>query len=128
MPWNDERPMSPHLQVYNLPITARISILHRITGAVLLFGLFLMVAVLLSLAMGESSWQLVKNLIDNWFGYLFLFGLTFSVYFHFCHGIRHLIWDTGKHMEKHKQLNSGLLVIVVSSLLTITTWLLAVMV
>ena len=29
------RPLSPHLQVYRLPITARLSILHRATGVAL---------------------------------------------------------------------------------------------
>lgn len=127
MPWNDDRPMSPHLQVYKLPITAMISILHRATGAFLLLGLLLIVVVVSALAMGEQSWLTVKCYINNWLGLLFLFALTFAVYFHFCHGIRHLVWDSGKYMEKQRMLRSGLVLIAVSSLLTAATWLLAVM-
>jgi len=127
MPWTDDRPMSPHLQIYNLPMTAKISILHRATGAFLLSGMLLIVVVLTAVAMGEQSWLIIKSYIDNWLGLLFLFGLTFSVYFHLCHGIRHLIWDTGKQMEKHKMLGSGLLVIAISSILTAVTWLVAIL-
>ena len=105
MPWNDERPMSPHLQIYDLPITAKLSILHRATGAVLLFGLLLIVIVLMALAMGEQSWKIVHDLLVHWLGLGVLFGLTFSVYYHFCTGIRHLLWDTGKQMEKQSKCN-----------------------
>ena len=57
MAWNDPRPMSPHLQVYKLPLTAKLSVLHRGTGAVLFIGLILMIFVLLSAANGNDSWQ-----------------------------------------------------------------------
>jgi len=122
MPWNDERPMSPHLQIYDLPITAKLSILHRATGAVLLLGMLLIVIVLMALAMGEQSWITIHRLLNNWFGILVLLGLTFSVYYHFCTGIRHLLWDTGKYMEKHKQVTSGLIIIAASIILTASTW------
>jgi succinate dehydrogenase cytochrome b subunit len=122
MPWNDERPMSPHLQIYDLPITAKLSILHRATGAVLLFGMLLIVIVLMALAMGEQSWVTIYRLLNNWFGISVLLGLTFSVYYHFCTGIRHLLWDTGKYMEKDKQVTSGLIIIATSIILTASTW------
>ena len=51
MAWNDKRPMSPHLQIYDLPMTARLSILHRVTGAILMGGL-LLVVVSLAVAAG----------------------------------------------------------------------------
>ena len=42
-PASNERPLSPHLQVYQLPLTAVLSILHRMTGVVLSFGMILVV-------------------------------------------------------------------------------------
>ncbi|MBF0265874.1 MAG: succinate dehydrogenase, cytochrome b556 subunit [Gammaproteobacteria bacterium] len=125
MSWNDKRPMSPHLQIYDLPLTAKISIMHRMTGAFLLLGLFIIVLVLSSVALGESYWLMIKEILNSWPGLLVLFGLTFSVYFHFCHGIRHLIWDTGRYLEKNMQAKGAALVIGTSIVLTLLTWFIA---
>ncbi|MEY3787650.1 MAG: hypothetical protein RLZ75_1857, partial [Pseudomonadota bacterium] len=40
---NNNRPISPHLQVYRLPLTGIISITHRMTGVMLSVGLILFV-------------------------------------------------------------------------------------
>jgi len=126
MSWNDKRPMSPHLQVYNLPLTAKISIMHRMTGAFLSLGLFIIVLSVAAIATGESSWLIVKSILNSWPGLLVLFALTFSVYFHFCHGIRHLIWDTGRLLEKETLTTTGILVISISFILTLVTWAIAI--
>jgi len=125
MSWNDKRPMSPHLQVYDLPMTARLSILHRGTGAVLYLGMVLMVAVLAAAAGGENAWSLMHRLLGSWFGYLVLLGFTFSLYYHFCNGIRHLVWDTGHGLEKSSLTRSGQMVLVASVILTLLTWAIA---
>jgi len=125
MSWNDKRPMSPHLQVYKLPLTAKLSILHRGTGAVLFIGLLLMVWVLVAAAMGATSWHSMHSFLSSWFGKLVLFGFTFSLYYHFCNGIRHLFWDMGKGFELTSSPKSGIAVIFTSLLLTVVTWLIA---
>ena len=125
MAWNDPRPMSPHLQVYKLPFSAILSILHRGTGAVLFIGLILMTLVLFSAANGAESWQSMQGFLSSFFGKLILFGFTFSLYFHFCNGIRHLFWDIGKGFELTIAKQSGIAVIAVSTLLTLLTWLIA---
>jgi succinate dehydrogenase / fumarate reductase cytochrome b subunit len=117
--------MSPHLQIYDLPMTARLSILHRGTGAVLYLGMALMVVVLLALAGGPGAWAVMHKVLGSWFGLLVLAGFTFSLYYHFCNGIRHLIWDTGRGLEKAALPRSGLWVLFASSSLTLLTWLVA---
>lgn len=123
MSWDDERPMSPHLQVYKLPLTANLSILHRGTGAALFVGLILMVWVLAAGAAGPESWQSMHGFLSSWFGKLVLFGFTFSLYYHLCNGIRHLFWDIGKGLDLEDARKSGKLVIVASVILTLMTWL-----
>ncbi len=125
MAWEDKRPMSPHLQIYKLPFTAKLSILHRGTGAVLFIGLILMIAVLLSAAGSTSSWQTMHSFLSSWFGQFVLFGFTFSLYFHLAAGIRHLFWDWGKGLELEQANNSGIAVIGVSVFLTLFTWIIA---
>ncbi len=122
MAWNDPRPMSPHLQVYKLPLTAKLSILHRITGAVLFTGLILMILVLLSAANGADSWQNMHAFLSSIFGKFVLFGFTFSLYYHLCNGIRHLFWDIGKGLDLVDANKSGIAVIAISVFLTLLTW------
>ena len=125
MSWNDKRPMSPHLQIYDLPLTAKLSILHRGTGAVLFIGLILMVWVFTVAANGEASWQGMHSFLSSWFGKLVLFGFTFSLYFHLCNGIRHLLWDIDKGLALVDANKSNLIVLGASAVLTVLTWLIA---
>ena len=125
MSWNDKRPMSPHLQVYDLPLTAKLSILHRGTGAVLFIGLILMVLVVATAAAGPESWKNMQGFLSSWFGKLVLFGFTFSLYYHLCNGIRHLFWDIGKGFDLKDAEKAGIVVIVASIVLTLLTWLVA---
>ena len=91
----NERPLSPHLQVYRLPITAVLSITHRITGLWLLVGMAVFVIVLMSAADGSQPFVSVQILFRSTAGRLLLWTWLFALYFHLCHGIRHLVWDTG---------------------------------
>ncbi len=125
MSWEDKRPMSPHLQVYKLPLTANLSILHRATGTILFIGLILMVSVLAAVAVGSESWQSMHRFLSSWYGNLLLFGITFSLYYHLCNGIRHLFWDIGKGLDLESAYKSGKAVIITSVTLTLFTWLIA---
>lgn len=125
MAWNDKRPMSPHLQIYDLPITARLSVLHRGTGAVLFAGMVLLVIALAVAAGGEASWETARGILFSWFGKLVLFGFTVSLYYHFCNGIRHMWWDLGRGLELSDTDKSQKVVLAATAALTIITWLLA---
>ena len=96
----NERPLSPHLQVYRLPLTALVSITHRATGVFLSLGMVLLVVFLLASAQGSESFACVHSFAQSIIGRLFLWGWIYSLLFHLCHGIRHLIWDTGHGYER----------------------------
>ena len=120
-----ERPISPHLQVYKPQITSVLSIFHRITGVALTFGLILLVAWIFTLSLGEEYFEYFVTFIKSWFGLLILFGFTFALNYHLCNGIRHLFWDAGYGYEIETVHKSGLAVLVVSFVLTILIWYLA---
>ena len=120
-----ERPISPHLQVYKPQITSVLSIFHRITGVALTFGLILLVAWIFTLSLGEEYFEYFSLFIKSWFGLLILFGFTFALNYHLCNGIRHLFWDAGFGYEIETVHKSGLAVLVVSFVLTILIWHLA---
>lgn len=94
------RPLSPHLQVYRLPLTGILSITHRGTGVLLVLGLVLLVIGLGDLAQGEESYAEFQSVVDSWAGRIVLYGWVIALFFHFCHGIRHLVWDMGSGFDK----------------------------
>jgi len=96
----NERPLSPHLQVYRLPLTAWVSITHRATGVFLSLGMILLVVFLLAVAQGPESFACVHSFSQSIVGRLFLWAWIYALLFHMCHGIRHLIWDTGHGYER----------------------------
>ncbi len=118
-------PTSPHLQIYRLPLTALLSITHRASGVFMAIAALLLIWVLVALAGGPESWESARTLLQSWIGQLFLLGLTFALYFHFCNGIRHLFWDVGKGFEVETVDKTAKLAIVVSIVLTIATWVVA---
>ena len=105
------RPLSPHLTVYRPQITSMLSILHRVTGVGLTLGAILVVWWLLAAATSAEYFQFVDGLMTSWIGHLVLLGLTFSLAYHFCNGIRHLIWDIGYRFELDQVEQSGKAVI-----------------
>jgi len=125
MSWDDKRPMSPHLQIYKMPITAKLSVLHRGTGAVLFLGLLLMVWVLVAAAGGIDSWQTMHRFLSSWLGKFVLFGFSFSLYYHLCNGMRHLLWDIGKGLSLEQVHFSARIVLISSLILTLLTWIIA---
>src|SRR4051812_15488772 len=90
-----ERPMSPHLQVYRPQLTSILSITHRATGVALSVGTLLLVCWLVSGAMGPQSYASLQGFLGSWLGILLLLGWSWSLFYHLCNGIRHLVWDTG---------------------------------
>jgi len=125
MTTHSKQPLSPHLQIYRLPLTALLSIVHRITGVVLGLGSLLLIWVLAMAANGPQAYESVFTHMASWYGQLFLFGLTFALYLHFCNGIRHLFWDVGMGFELETVDLTAKLAIVVAIILTIATWLVA---
>jgi succinate dehydrogenase / fumarate reductase, cytochrome b subunit len=118
-----QRPLSPHLGVYKFMYTMSLSILHRITGCVAAVGFLLFVWWLMALASGPVAYATAMHALSSPFAKLLLVGFTFSFVYHFCNGIRHLVWDTGRGLERAQARRSGAAVIVAALVLTaIVVW------
>ena len=116
------RPLSPHLTIYRWPITMILSIMHRATCVALSIGLILLSSWLVTLYLGEQAYALFILLMTSPLGSLALYSWSFSFFFHFCNGVRHLYWDTGRGFSKRKVELSAHLVIITSILLTVIFW------
>lgn len=121
------RPLSPHLQVYRLPLTALCSITHRITGVGLSLGTVLVAAFLLAAASGEGPYNTVMGIASSPLGQLILFFWSVALYYHLCSGIRHMIWDTGRCLDKATAMRTNYYVIAGAAALTVSTWACAIM-
>ena len=120
-----QRPLSPHLQVYKLPLTARLSISHRIAGIGLTAGTLLVTAFLLSAATSEDAYNTVMGIATSAFGQIILFLWSAALYYHMCNGVRHMLWDTGRYLEKDKAMRTNYFVLTTAIILTVATWLYA---
>ena len=92
------RPLSPHLQIYKLPLTAILSILHRASIIAMYFGVFGLILILADYAFVEhcacgdwlkntSTGQIVTKIV--------LSGYALAASYWVCATIRHLTSDLG---------------------------------
>lgn len=105
------RPLSPHLSIYRLGYTMTLSILHRITGVALTFGLFVLCAWLVALAWGEPAYAWMTT---GAAGVLLRVALALwlvAFLYHLANGLRHLLWDLGVGLERHQARRSAWVVI-----------------
>ena len=95
-----KRPLSPHLQVYRLPLTAVVSVTHRMTGVLLTAGLMLFVVSLAVIQSGASCFNAMQAFIQQPYVEIAIWLMVYALFSHLCHGIRHLIWDMGEGYNK----------------------------
>jgi succinate dehydrogenase / fumarate reductase cytochrome b subunit len=115
---SNNRPLSPHLQIYRLPITGIISISHRLTGVFLVVGLVGFIFMLAQVKNGMLSYLEMQTLLQTAPMQLLLSGFIFALMFHSCHGVRHLIWDAGYSFSPKTLTRNALLEIFTSLILT----------
>lgn len=117
-----DRPLSPHLQVYRPQITSMLSILHRVTGVGLGAGTLLIAWWLIAAATGPEAFETAQAFLGSLFGRLILLGFTWALFYHLCNGIRHLVWDAGYGYDLDSVTKTGWLVLVASVVLTVLAW------
>ena len=119
---NNDRPLSPHLQIYKPQITSILSISHRFTGIILYLSTFLISLWLFSTAFNNN----LKIILDNFFysnlGKIFLFFITFSFTYHILNGLRQLIWDFGYGFNIKNVYLTGFLIIILTLSINIYIW------
>ena len=120
----NERPLSPHLQIYKVELPMMLSGLHRITGIALSVGSLLLIAWIESAVYSAAAFAALNHFLGSIIGQLMLFGWTFSLIYHSVSGIRHLLWDTGRLLDVAQIHSSSKIVVAVTIVLTVLAWLL----
>lgn len=123
MEHRSERPLSPHLQVYRLPLLAWLSILHRLSGLALGAGALYLVIWFLAAGAGPGWFHLLAAFTNSVPGAILLFLVSAAFFYHLCNGVRHLVWDAGYGFELANARNSGRITLAAAAALTLLLWL-----
>ncbi len=119
------RPLSPHLTIYKSLPTMVMSIVHRITGGALYFGTILVAWWLIAAAAGPAYFDFANAVFGSIIGRLVLLGYTWALIHHMIGGLRHLLWDTGRGLDKHVSTKMAWANLISSVVLTILVWAIA---
>ena len=115
----ENKPLSPHIQIYRWHISSLVSITHRITGIINFFVISLIFLWFAFIFFGESNYQIIQNILESLVGKFIILAITWSFSFQMLSEVRHLIMDLGYGFELQATKISGLLVIFGSIFLTI---------
>jgi succinate dehydrogenase / fumarate reductase cytochrome b subunit len=93
------RPLSPHLAIYRRTMTMMMSIVHRLMGTALYFGMLLLTWWLIAAAEGQKSYQLFESWIGSAAGKFILLCYHWALIHHLLGGLRHFAWDIGQGFD-----------------------------
>ena len=105
---------------YRLPLAGFVSILHRISGALMfLLGLPFVLYLFQQSITSELSFEHYRAIVSHWFAKLVLLALIWAYLHHFCAGLRHLLLDLDIGVDKDSGRVSATIVLAVSLTLTL---------
>jgi succinate dehydrogenase / fumarate reductase cytochrome b subunit len=113
------RPLSPHVTIYRMSRYCLLtSFANRITGLVLSAGLLVFIYWLAALARGARAYARAQQLLGSDIARVVYVAIIAAFAYHLVAGIRHLIWDTGRGLEKAQSQRSAWMVIAGALVLT----------
>ena len=89
------------------------------TGVVLAMGLIVYVASFYAILSGNEAFLSLQDFLDYTLVRICIWFFIYSLFFHLCHGIRHLIWDVGSGFEKDDMDRNAIIELSLSFVLTL---------
>jgi len=105
--------------VHKLPWSGKVSILHRVSGALLFLSLPIILYLFDKSISSELSFITFSQFVGHPLVKLFILALIWAFLHHFCAGIRFLMLDTHRGIEKDQIQKSAITVLAVSLSLTV---------
>jgi succinate dehydrogenase / fumarate reductase cytochrome b subunit len=119
-PVTKPRPVYLNLVRIRLPLPGIVSILHRVSGAVLfLVGLPLLLAGVQASLASPESFAALRATVSSPVAKIILIGLIWAYVHHFCAGLRYLLLDIHQFIELKPARQSSVVVLVSSLALTL---------
>ena len=107
------------LHHYRLPAAGVVSILHRISGAMMFLLLPFVLYLLERSLTSESTFDFLRAFAAQWYVKLIILALAWAYLHHFLAGIRHLFMDMHYLLSKDGSRNSAMTVLAASVFLTL---------
>ncbi|MFM2108071.1 MAG: succinate dehydrogenase, cytochrome b556 subunit [Pseudomonadota bacterium] len=104
---------------YRLPASGIVSILHRISGAVMFLLLPFILFLFDKSITSEISFEFLKGYVSHPLVKLSILVVCWAYLHHFCAGVRHLVMDMHIGLAKHEAVKSAKIVLAISLLLTL---------
>jgi succinate dehydrogenase / fumarate reductase cytochrome b subunit len=104
---------------YRLPASGMVSILHRISGAVMFLLLPFILFLFDKSITSELSFEFFKGYVSHPLVKLAILAVCWGYLHHFCAGIRHLVMDMHIGLKKDEAVKSAKLVLIISGVLTL---------
>lgn len=92
---NDKRPVNLDLSTIRLPLPAKVSILHRVSGVFLFAAVAVLLCLLDSTLASEESFNQVKAWMNTPILKLVVWAVLAGLAYHTVAGIKHLVMDMG---------------------------------
>ena len=99
---------------YRLPLAGLVSILHRVSGALMFLLLPFILYLFEQSITSEISFAYFQGLVSGWFVKLVILALSWAYLHHFCAGVRHLVMDAHIGLSKEGARQSATAVFAVS--------------
>ncbi len=90
------------------------SVFNRLTGVILSVGLLVLIYWLMAVASGGRAYEKAHEILSSGLLKIVYAGLLVAFCYHLVAGIRHLIWDTGRGLERAQSKRSAGIVVIVS--------------
>ncbi|REG84153.1 succinate dehydrogenase, cytochrome b556 subunit [Marinomonas pollencensis] len=115
-----KRPVNLDISTISQPVTAIVSILHRVTGIILFIGLiFLFYAFDVSLESQEGFDHVADMLQNNFLAKFIIWGVVSALLYHFVAGIKHLFMDLGYFEELESGRQAAIANLVIAAVLIV---------
>ena len=121
MKQNTQRPVFLNLLQIRLPLGGVMSIIHRVSGVLLVLAIPILIYFLQLLNDGEESFAQAQTFLQTLSGKLILSLITWLLIQHSMSGIRHLLMDLDFSYDKHIARTTARVAFVCSSMLIVVT-------
>ena len=115
----DDRPVYLNLFQYKWPLVAIASILHRVSGVGVFFGIGILLFLLQTSLESQSGFELVRSSFQSPGLKLLVWLIISGLIYHFVAGVKHLIMDWGFGEDLRSAHLASQLTLAVSTLLSL---------
>ncbi len=121
-----QRPVNLELSTIRFPAAAISSILHRVSGVIMLGGVGFLIWALATSLQSAEGFELVQSLMTGFIAKFIAWGILTALGYHLLAGVRHMVMDMGcwEELDSGRRSAQGVFVlaIILSALAGVWLW------